>query len=384
MMVKRIIILWVYSCLLIGVFTACVNKSSTRHFVYDFSLANQKIQSWIDSGYYDGAGLIVVREDKVLIDNFYGSMNSDSVVYVASTGKWLVAATIAAVVDEGLMSWNDEVSKWLPEFADIKGKATLRQLLSHTSGFPDYQPQWAPRDDYQTLEESVAHIVELPADTVPGAVFHYGGLSMQVAGRMAELATGKDWETLFQEKIAKPLGMKNTHFTPVDLAEGHSPMLGGGLRTTLHDYAAFLRMFFNTGKFNGKQILSEAAIFDMQADQIGKAKIAKHEFVERVRAESHTGIYGLGLWREELDSNGNIELISSPGWAGAYPWIDNTTNTYGFFIAHVNVERAKQAGFSSFYGSPVLPLLVRDELGRHPREFNRLVYNFIQSKNKKE
>lgn len=326
----------------------------------DFSSIDRKIQSWIDNGYYHGAGLLVVRDNQVILDKFYGNYTKDTVVYIASSGKWLAAAAIAAVVDEGKLSWDDPVQKWLPEFTDVKGKATLRQLFSHTAGFPDYQPQGAHRDDYQTLKESVANIVGLPADTIPGTKFRYGGLAMQVAGRMAELATGKDWETLFQEKIAQPLGLKNTHFTPVNLGGGHSPMLGGGARTTLHDYANFLKMIFNNGAFEGKQIFSVNAITEMQSDQVGNATFKRPEFVERVRAQNHNGIYGLGEWREELDSAGNAVLISSPSWAGAYPWIDKTTNTYGFFITHVDVANANRDGFSSFYSSPVLAQMVRD------------------------
>ncbi len=327
---------------------------------YDFSQIDRKIQSWIDSSYYSGAGLFIAKDNQIIRDTCYGNYTPDTVVYIASSGKWLAAATIAAVVDDGKLSWNDPVNKWLPEFTDVKGTATLRQLLSHTSGFPDYQPKEAHRDDYQTLKESVAQIVSLPADTVPGAKFHYGGLAMQVAGRMAELATGKEWETLFQEKIAQPLGMKNTHFTPVHQGGGHSPMLGGGARTVLHDYAAFLNMISNNGLFNGKTILSQTSIIEMQRDQVGIASVATGEFVEKVRTTKHHGIYGLGEWREELDSAGNTVLISSPGWAGAYPWVDKTTNTYGFFITHVNVGMANIKGFSSFYSSPVLPLMVRE------------------------
>mgnify|MGYP000081680830 CR=1 FL=1 len=96
---------------------------------------------------------------------------------------------------------------------------------------------------------------------------------MQVAGRMAELATGKDWETIFQEKIAKPLKMALTHFTPVDETPGHNPMLGGGARTALQDYANFLSMIINNGMFEGKRILSAKAIAAMQADHIGNAKV---------------------------------------------------------------------------------------------------------------
>ena len=326
---------------------------------YDFSQIDRKIEAWIDSGYYLGAGLVIARNNQVIYDTCYGNYTPETVVYIASSGKWLAAATVAAVVDEGKLSWDDPVNKWLPQFTDVKGTATLRQLFSHTSGYPDYQPKGIQKDDYQTLEESVAHIVGLPADTVPGAVFHYGGLAMQVAGRMAELVTGKDWETLFQEKIARPLGMKGTHFTPVDSGEGHSPMLAGGARSTLHDYAAFLKMVFNNGTFDGKRILSKRAIEEMQADQVRQAKIITPKYVERVRSELHNGVYGLGEWREELDSAGNAVLISSPSWAGAYPWIDKTTGTYGFFITHVNVLKANQDGFSAFYSSPVLPEMVR-------------------------
>lgn len=89
---------------------------------------------------------------------------------------------------------------------------------------------------------------------------------------MAELASGKDWETLFQEKIAQPLGMKYTHFTPVDETPGHNPMVGGGARAGLHDYARFLGMIANNGMFEGKRILSETAIREMQADQVGEAE----------------------------------------------------------------------------------------------------------------
>jgi len=335
-----------------------VRQSSKSN--YDFSLINGKVQSWIDSGYYSGAGLIIVKDNQVILDKFYGNYTTDTVVYIASAGKWLAAATIAAIVDGGKLSWNDQVNKWLPEFTDVKGTATLRQLLSHTSGYPDYQPKGAHRDDYQTLKESVENIVGLSAHALPGTEFKYGGLAMQVAGRMAELATGKDWESLFQEKIALPLGMKNTHFTPVHQGGGHSPMLGGGTRAVLHDYATFLNMISNNGIFKGNRVLSENAITEMEADQIGEAKVSEHEFVERVRAQMHNGIYGLGEWREELDNEGRAILISSPGWAGAYPWIDKTTHTYGFFITHVNVDKANQNGFSSFYSSPLLPIMVRE------------------------
>lgn len=332
---------------------------------YDFSYLDRKIQGWVDSGYYKGSSIIVVKDNQVIHQKYYGNYNAGTVAYVASAGKWLAAATIAAVVDEGKLSWDDPISKWLPQFTDKKGKATLRQLLSHTAGYPDYQPEGNRTDNYQSLAESVAALLNLPADTLPGTKFKYGGLAMQVAGRMAELATGKDWETIFQDKIASPLQMKATHFTPVDATPGHSPMLGGGARTSLQDYSNFLSMISNNGLFRGKQILSVKAIQEMQADQIGKASVAPAEYVAKVRARNGKDIYGLGEWREEVDTQGNATLISSPSWAGAYPWIDKKHGVYGFFLARVDQMKN---GFNAFLGSPVLPYLVRDVLAQvaHP------------------
>jgi CubicO group peptidase (beta-lactamase class C family)/pimeloyl-ACP methyl ester carboxylesterase len=341
-------------------------SKKNENTAYDFSPIQNKINSWVDKGYYPGASITIFKDNKNIYEAYFGNYKPETVVYIASAGKWLAAATVAAVVEEGKLSWDDKVVKWLPEFTDSKGQATLRQLFSHTSGYPDYQPKGNPRDDYQTLEESVKHIISLPADTIQGTEFHYGGLAMQVAGRMAELASGKDFETIFQQKMAKPLGMENTHFTPVDLGGGHSPMLGGGARCTLHDYAHFLEMIANDGVFKGTQILKKESVQEMQADQVKNALVKKGEYVENARALNHKNIYGLGEWREELNKNGDAVLISSPSWAGAYPWIDKENKVYGFLLTHVIPEVANKDGFSSFLSSPIMVTMTREIILKDP------------------
>lgn len=334
-------------------------KKREDRSLYNFQPLQNKIQSWVDSGYYTGASIYTAKDNKAIYKEYFGDYTPETVVFIASAGKWLAAATIAALVDEGKLSWNDKVKKWLPEFTDVKGEATLAQLLSHTSGYPDYQPAGRPVDIHQTLKESVAAIMDLPADTLPGTKFRYGGLSMNVAGRMAELAAGKDWETIFQEKIAEPLDIGSTRFTPVDSSGGHAPMLGGGARSTLNDYTHFLSMIFNNGVYKGKRVLSINAIKTMQADHSSQGLIASENFVDEVRAREGKDIYGLGEWREEVDSNSNATLISSPSWAGAYPWIDKKNGVYGFFLTHIVKPRN---GFNSFLSSPVIPLYVRDAI----------------------
>jgi len=329
-----------------------------------FESVTRQIRQWVDKGYYPGASILIVKDSKVILERYFGQYTPESSVYIASAGKWLAAATIAAVVDEGKLSWDDKVMKWLPDWTDTKGQATLRQLLSHTAGYPDYQPKGAHPDDYQTLAEAVMHSKTLPADTTAGIRFRYGGLAMQVAGRMAELATGMEWEQLFQTKIARPLSMTATHFTPVDPMEGHNPMLGGGARSTLHDYIHFLEMIYHDGVYRGKRILSSTTIAAMQADQVGKADTQQEPYLRKAYHQQRNDIYGLGEWRAEVDRSGKPILIISPSWAGAYPWIDRTNGTYGFFLAHVDVNgSAAKDHFNAFYASPVLPMLVRKVVG---------------------
>ena len=354
---RLLIVLFIGICLMAG---SC-KMSSGQGNSYDFSTLDSLIQGWVSRGYYPGASICVVKNDSVIFQENYGNYTPDTKVYVASAGKWVAAAVIGAVVDRTDLDWDDSVEEWLPEFkGDSKGKILLRQLLSHTSGVRPYLPE--PRvDNYNHLDSAIIEI--LPLDTVfaPGKRFEYGGLAMQIAGRMAEVAMGRDFETLFQKLLAQPLEMKNSHFTPVNTDGGHSPMLGGGLCTTLNDYIHFLSMIYHDGVYHDQQVLSLETIKEMQADQVRGAIVFSGEYTERALGQSHNGIYGLGEWRELLDKDtGEVYQISSPGWAGAYPWINKQDKVYGFFIAHVDGSSSKKDGFSSFYGSPVISRTVTE------------------------
>ena len=354
---RLLIVIFISICFIVG---SC-NVSSVQGSRYNFSSLDSVIQGWVSKEYYPGASICVVKNDSVIFQKNYGSYTPDTKVYVASAGKWVAAAVIGAVVDSTSLDWDDPVEKWLPEFkGDAKGKILLRQLLSHTSGVCPYLPE--PRvDNYNHLDSAIIEI--LPLDTVftPGSRFQYGGLAMQIAGRMAEVAMGKEFETLFQELLAQPLEMKNSHFTPINTDGGHAPMLGGGLCTTLNDYIHFLSMIYHEGTYEGKRILTAETVKEMQANQVKDALVSPGEYTERALGQSHTGIYGLGEWRELIDKKtGEAYQISSPGWAGAYPWINKRDSVYGFFIAHVVGSSAKEDGFSSFYGSPVISRTVSE------------------------
>lgn len=324
----------------------------------DFTPLDSMIQCWISRNYYPGAAMAVADEDTVLFEKSYGNYTPKTQVYVASAGKWVAAAVVAAVVDHSQLQWNDSIAQWLPEFrGDVKARITLRQLLSHTSGIPDYHP--LPKVDvYNHLDSAVADILSLDTVFTPGTRFQYGGLAMQVAGRMAEVAGGDSFERLFQKYIAMPLGMKHSHFIPVSHVSGHSPMLAGGLRTTLEDYMHFLNMIYHDGMFAKRQILSLESIHEMQANQTQGATISSGEYVEKALGGKHKGIYGLGEWREIVDKHDHAYQISSPGWAGAYPWINKRDGVYGFFITHVEGNSADRDNFSPFYDAPQISRMV--------------------------
>ena len=348
-------------------FAVSCKVSPGRERLYDFSPLDSLIRGWVDKGYYPGASICVVKNDSVIFRKDYGGYTPDTKVYVASAGKWVAATVVGAVVDRTDLGWEDPVEKWLPEFkGDAKGKILLRQLLSHTSGVRPYLPE--PRiDNYNHLDSAIVEI--LPLDTVfaPGSRFEYGGLAMQIAGRMAEKAAGKEFETLFQELLAQPLGMKSSHFTPVNTEGGHAPMLGGGLCTTLNDYMRFLSMVYHDGTYVGKRIVSAETMKEMQADQVRGAAIPSDNYVMKGLGQSHNGIYGLGEWRELVDKKtGEAFQISSPGWAGAYPWLNKRDKVYGFFIAHVAGSSVKEDGFSSFFGSPVISRTVSEIVKGNP------------------
>jgi CubicO group peptidase (beta-lactamase class C family)/pimeloyl-ACP methyl ester carboxylesterase len=328
----------------------------------DFSWLDARLQERVDLGYFDGMGLMIGRGERILHEVYFGNGGPDVALHVASTGKWTAAAAIATLVDEGKLHWDDPVRKYLPQLTGARGGATLRQLLSHTSGYPDYQPQGRHRDDYQSLEEAVSHIVPLPPAAAPGEVFQYGGLAMQVAGRMAEIAGGQAFDAIFQARIARPLGMRGSGYSPVSAEPGFSPMLGGSMFTTTRDYARFLMMISQNGRYQGKRILSPAAIAQMQANQIGGARVNGGEYVESARQRLHKDVYGLGQWREEVGAGGLPELLSSPGWAGAYAWCDRRADVWGVVIAKANVGKAVADGYSTFLGSSIYVPMVRTAL----------------------
>jgi CubicO group peptidase (beta-lactamase class C family) len=114
-------------CLFIFIIAAVKSQPANS---YNFSPLNQLVNKWVERNYYQGASLIIAKNDTIVFEKYYGNYTPQTEVYIASAGKWLAAATIAVVVDRTELTWDDSVEKWLPEFkGDPKGKIKLKQLL---------------------------------------------------------------------------------------------------------------------------------------------------------------------------------------------------------------------------------------------------------------
>jgi CubicO group peptidase (beta-lactamase class C family) len=174
------------------------------------------------------------------------------------------------------------------------------------------------------MDDAITQIAEMPMEGKPGTVFHYSNVGLQIAGAVIEKISGKSFETLFAERIAKPLAMKNT-----DFGKGKVALPAGGAKATPEDYMNFLVMILNKGTFNGKRILSEKSIAEMQVNRITKdVKIAYSP------AEAGGFSYGYGEWVMETSSTNNLTTaVTSPGLFGSFPVVDNKRGYVAFLMA---------------------------------------------------
>jgi CubicO group peptidase (beta-lactamase class C family) len=281
-----------------------------------------------------GVTVMVFLRGQLLYRVDQGAIGRDSELPVASASKWVAAALVMSVVDEGKLSLDEPIGKHLPEFTGESGTITLRQILSFTSGQGSLRGLVDVRQDPRiSLAESARQIAATPLKDKPGAVFKYGSPAMQVAGALAEQATGETWSHLFDERIARPLGMTHTRWANpvwpnVPSSEIHNPNLQGGLITTADDYGKFLTMLAMDGVFQGRRILSAKAVATMETAQtIGLPKDFEPREVAGAGLE-----YGLGNWCASVEPGGQCRLVASPGALGTYPWIDRKTGLYGIFF----------------------------------------------------
>jgi CubicO group peptidase (beta-lactamase class C family) len=282
---------------------------------YNFTELDNKLKDY-QSNLGNNVVTLIYKDGKIIYSKAMGDFNANTQAPIASCSKWLTAALVMTFVDEGKLSLDDKVSKYLPIFQDYgKGYITIKQCLSHLTGIQGDKPgiiSIIKMSRYTSLENEVNDFAskhEIQAG--PGTEFRYNNIGLNIAGRVLEVISKKSFDRLMQDRIFRPLNMKNSTF-----ASEKAVNPSGGAKSTANDYMNFLRMILNKGMFNGKHILSEQAIQIMQQAQTNLSMIKYAPAV----AEGYN--YALGEWVLEADANGKSMVVSSPGLFGTWPMID--------------------------------------------------------------
>jgi CubicO group peptidase (beta-lactamase class C family) len=295
------------------------------------------LQPLIDNHTIAGAVTLVATRDHILYLQPAGyrdleqkaAMPVNAMFWIASTSKPMTVTAFMMLVDEGKVSVDDPVEKYLPEFhgqmvkapKDAKAQAPppasgsptapelvapnhpilIREILSHTSGLPFKSSAQPGALDTLPLKDQVLSFAAEPLMFQPGTSYSYSNEGIDTAARIIEVVTGMPYEQFIQQRLFWPLGMKDTTFWPnaeqiTRLAETYKldpktndlvkvpisqltyplddrqhrfPMPAGGLFSTAADVSKFCQMILNGGTLNGKQYISPASLHAMTSVQNG-------------------------------------------------------------------------------------------------------------------
>jgi CubicO group peptidase (beta-lactamase class C family) len=248
----------------------------------------------------------------LLYEQSFGTFTPTTVVPIASATKTLSAAVLMSLVDSNVLTLDDRVGQYLPEWnSGARATITLRMCFAHTAGMPGNNG--AISDETITLRQAAQQLATVPLLATPGSEFRYGGVSMHVAGAVCEVASGQSWATLFAQRIAGPLQMTQTDFQAFGPTQ--NPRIAGGARSTLRDFARFMAMLRDGGVANGATVLSAASVQTLLTAQTVGVPIASSP-------HPYLAPYGIGIWIDRRDSQGRTLLASGVGAFGFHGWVD--------------------------------------------------------------
>jgi CubicO group peptidase (beta-lactamase class C family) len=272
------------------------------------------------------AVLLVYKDEKIVFEKSVGEFTPKTQAPIAASTQWLTAALVMSYVDEGKLSLDDKVSKFLPIFSKYsKGYITIRDCITHLTGIEGSSigslKDMSNSKKFSSLDELVNDIAsskEILSN--PGLVFRFNNIGLTIAARVLEVLNRRGFEQMMAERITRPLLMRSTNFFSYTVINP-----AGGAQSSAYDYMNFLSMLLNGGVFNGKRILSEAAI-----ETMSKAS-STQGMVKEAPAILEGKNYGMGQWILGTDENGKTTTVACPGLFGTWPLIDYCRK-YAFLI----------------------------------------------------
>lgn len=272
------------------------------------------------------AVLLVYKDGKIVFEKSVGEFTPKTQAPIAASTQWLTAALVMSYVDEGKLSLDDKVSKFLPVFSKYsKGYITIRDCITHLTGIEgpsigSIKDMSNPKK-FSSLDELVNDIAsskEILSN--PGLVFRFNNIGYTIAARVLEVLNKRGFEQMMAERITRPLLMRTTNFFSYTVINP-----AGGAQSSAYDYMNFLSMLLNGGVFNGKRILSEAAIETMSKASSTQGMIKESPSI--VQGKN----YAVGQWVFGTDENGKTTTVACPGLFGTWPLIDYCRK-YAFLI----------------------------------------------------
>jgi CubicO group peptidase (beta-lactamase class C family) len=248
---------------------------------------------------------------------------------VGCISAWFTAAVTMTFVEQGKISLDDPVSKYLPIFATYaKSYLTIRHCLANVTGIePDKGgvQRFFQRTKFETLEDQVNAFAKREIKNNPGEVFFYNEIGTDIVARVLELVGKKSFDRLAAERIFRPCGMKRSTFASDRAINPFS-----GALSTSTDMIRFLQMLLNKGMAGTKKVLAPESIAEMHKIQTGNAQVVF------VPAQAQGYQYGLGCWI------GGYGDVMNPGISGGWAMIDAGKNLAVVIIGEMKGKEDKK------------------------------------------
>ncbi|MEO8043076.1 MAG: serine hydrolase [Acidobacteriota bacterium] len=293
-----------------------------------------------------GMAIAIVKDDKVAFAKGYGvrelgknePVDANTVFAIASNSKAFTAASLAILVDEKKLAWDDKVSKYLPGFQMydpwVTSELTVRDLVSHRVGLDTFSGDLLWYETTYTADDILARVKYLRPVSSFRTRYGYQNLMFIAAGKVVEKISGKSWCEFVRERILDPLGMKGTTCGFGSLGDNaalpHNES-GGKLRVLPHgnvnagygavainssvaDLSKWIRLQLGRGKFEGKQIFSEQQSWLMWQPNI---MLPISEAASRNNPTRHFNAYGMGWFlydyygRKIMNHSGGLDGMLS-------------------------------------------------------------------------
>jgi CubicO group peptidase (beta-lactamase class C family) len=340
-----------------------------------------------DAGHYAGISVMVARHGKLVKFGSYGyqsletaaPLREDAIFRIASMTKPIIAVAMMTLYEEGKWQLDDPVTKFIPEFADLRvmqdGRLvpldrpmTMRHLMATCAGFaflvpmgstnPKLDEIYAAADLFSgTNEDMVVKLARLPLEAQPGTLFRYG-LQQEVQGVIIQRISGEPLDVFLERRVTGPLGMPDTGFgvapeerdriapryaldenLKLRLAADQSPfpVLAGtpagekpryllsiaGLYSTAQDYLRFAQMLANRGMLDGARILAPTSVKLMTSNLLPEG--VPMRFLQPFAGVGYGMGVGIVLDPAHADFNGGAIGAGSYYWGGVHGtwfWVD--------------------------------------------------------------